>query len=116
EGSGGFARAREAGEPDRRPFLFEQRLARLARDVSLVPGDVRRLRLTHPNRSNGRSRCNSVNVGVGEWGVCASTLPELAVEAAVADGLDDVGGPDVGLALQIGDGTRHAQDAVVRPC
>src|SRR5438874_1684799 len=41
--------------------------------------------------------------------------PQLAVEAAVADGLDDVAGLQVGRPFQVGDGAGHAQDAVVRP-
>src|SRR5262245_36887217 len=36
--------------------------------------------------------------------------PELAVERAVADGLDDVGGADVRRPLQVGDGTGHRSE------
>src|SRR5262249_28922910 len=41
--------------------------------------------------------------------------PELAVEGAVADGLDQVPRPDVRAALQVGDGPGHVRDAVMRP-
>src|SRR5919204_2946141 len=39
--------------------------------------------------------------------------PELAVQRAVADGLDDVRRAGRGAALQVGDGAGHPQDAVV---
>src|SRR5437764_6618558 len=51
------------------------------------------------------------------WNPFHSPLPrpELAVEGAVVDGLDQVRRPDVGRLFQVGDGPCHAQDAVVRP-
>src|SRR5262249_52314929 len=47
EGDGALARAAQAREPDRRPPLPQQLLPLLARDVPLVPGDVRRFDLGH---------------------------------------------------------------------
>src|SRR5438094_2900983 len=43
EGDRALARARQAGEPDRRSLLLQQGGPLLARDVPLVPGDVGRL-------------------------------------------------------------------------
>src|SRR5262249_61840397 len=53
--------------------------------------------------------------GITRRRVLLSPRPELAVQAAVADGLGDVAVLNVGAPVEVGDGPRHAQDAVVRP-
>ena len=42
-----------------------------------------------------------------------SFCPVGAVEVAVADGFGQVGRPDVGAAVEVGNGAGHAEDAVV---
>src|SRR5262249_55647888 len=52
-GDGALARARQAGEPQRRALLLQQGGALFARDVALVPGDVRRPDLGHSSHPSG---------------------------------------------------------------
>src|SRR5262249_27407088 len=47
ERGGALARARQAREPQGHALLFQQLLPRLAGDVALVPGDVRRFDVAH---------------------------------------------------------------------
>lgn len=54
-----------------------------------------------------------VVVGRGRGRARVLFEPGLAVEAAVADGLADVGDLDVGGAVEVGDGAGHFQNTVV---
>src|SRR5262249_26115022 len=62
-----------------------------------------------------RRRSPSAGRITGNDGAPLSLRPELAVEGAVVDGLDQMVGPNVGGAVEVGDGAAHAQNPVVRP-
>ena len=42
--------------------------------------------------------------------------PELSIEAAVLDGLSDMGGVDLGGVGEIGDGASDSEDAIIGAC
>src|SRR5665811_2115485 len=44
---------------------------------------------------------------------CLESIPPLPVDAAVADGFGQVGRADYTGAVQVGDGSRHFEDAVM---
>src|SRR5262245_53994860 len=50
------------------------------------------------------------------WCYCprSSPRPEFAVEGTIADGLDEMALADLGAVVEVGDGPRHPQDAIVR--